>query len=62
MKTHIENIGHEPITQRRAMAATGDPRAVQASTKGNADHRVILKSKPYADNKRKQQTYYFKEC
>ena len=61
MKTHKENITHDIISAQRAAAEVGDPRSVKECSKKEADHKVTLISRPYADNRRKQCTFYFKE-
>ena len=59
MKTHTENIGHDPITQGRAQAALGDPRAFTPATRSDAGHRVTLKSR--YDGRPRQATFYFND-
>lgn len=59
MKTHKQNIGQDPITPQRAIAEVGG--GVIVCKKSEADHKVTLISKPWADNKRKQETFYLKE-
>jgi len=61
MKTSIVNIKNGFITVERAKAEAGDPRGLVEAKRNDADIKIILMSCPYADGKKKQQTFYFKE-
>lgn len=57
-----QNIGNADLTLARAKAEAGygDPRGFSKCKKKDADIKVVLKSRPYADNKLKQRTFYLK--
>jgi len=60
MKTIKENIGSDTICLQRAKAEAGDPRQFIDATRKDAEIKVILKSRPDADNKIHQRTFYLK--
>lgn len=62
MKTYKQNIGHDAITQNRAQAELGDPRAFVATTARYAKYKVTLQSRAYADNRIRQKTFYFTDA
>ena len=61
MRTIKEDIGNANISLERAKAEAGDPRQFIKAKKSDADYKVILKSRPYADDKLKQGTFYLKK-
>jgi hypothetical protein len=60
MHTIKQNIGHSNISLERAKAEAGDPREFVKGKRGDADIKVVLISRPYADDKVKQGTFYLK--
>jgi hypothetical protein len=60
MITIKRNIGHDDISLARAKAEAGDPRQFVEVKRKSANVKVILKSRPYADNRIKQGTFYLK--